>query len=522
MRRLGFLTLFLLGIGITAVAQVTTTSITTLSSAISAGCATPGGTVLVPPNYTETLAANITIPSNCTIQFQGPATIQMGAHQITFSQANNVAVTGPYPGGFFGTTNGVVFHYTGNSYPFLLGNGTTSSNDLLLANFGCDVHDAGSTALGCFDLIQVNRFKLENLGGFGSGGTHGQIFLLLDGSGSFTGDSNIVNPWSGSFGTCIKFTSTSGANNNVILGGTCPGSSGTGLDFEGASNGNTVLGYDVEGATTGVMMGGTNFGNRVSIYGQGNGTDFTLGANTSSNVVDNVGVGNAACAGALPSVSDSGTNNDVVNPCQFARAATGQVAIGEPIQTGVGLFLGAQLGLTGSNQKGMWIEPSLKGTAENDGVVSEPNIGAVTAALDIGVRSVTPVISGGAIVEWNGIRVDPAPTVTGTACSQKLFGSTSGSVCVNPAAVSGTANFTYPAGTSSGVLTSSLTTTAATTDNVTVTGMTALGHCSLTATNTSGAANTATTFVSAKAANQITVTHTATAGLKYDVICSPI
>lgn len=67
----------------------------------------------------------------------------------------------------------------------------------------------------------------------------------------------------------------------------------------------------------------------------------------------------------------------------------------------------------------------------------------------------------------------------------------------------------------------SLTTTAATTDNVTLTGMTASGHCQLTATNTSAATNVATTFVSNKTTNQITVTHTAISGMTYDVSCSP-
>ena len=65
-----------------------------------------------------------------------------------------------------------------------------------------------------------------------------------------------------------------------------------------------------------------------------------------------------------------------------------------------------------------------------------------------------------------------------------------------------------------------LTTTAAATDNVTVTGMTSSGHCSLAATNASAATNIATTYISAKAANQITVTHTATASMTYDVICT--
>jgi len=70
------------------------------------------------------------------------------------------------------------------------------------------------------------------------------------------------------------------------------------------------------------------------------------------------------------------------------------------------------------------------------------------------------------------------------------------------------------------VITASLMTTSATSDNVTVTNMTSSGHCSLTATNASAATNIATTYISAKATNQVTVTHMATSGMTYDVLCT--
>jgi hypothetical protein len=71
------------------------------------------------------------------------------------------------------------------------------------------------------------------------------------------------------------------------------------------------------------------------------------------------------------------------------------------------------------------------------------------------------------------------------------------------------------------VLVASLSTAAATTDNVTVTGATASSHCWLTATNATGATNIATTYISSKTTNQITVTHTATSGMTYDIACTP-
>jgi hypothetical protein len=71
------------------------------------------------------------------------------------------------------------------------------------------------------------------------------------------------------------------------------------------------------------------------------------------------------------------------------------------------------------------------------------------------------------------------------------------------------------------VITTSFTTTAATTDNVTVTGMTASGHCALTPTNSAAAGGIASVFISAKNTDQITVTHAATSGWTFDVLCFP-
>ena len=80
---------------------------------------------------------------------------------------------------------------------------------------------------------------------------------------------------------------------------------------------------------------------------------------------------------------------------------------------------------------------------------------------------------------------------------------------------------TFPDSTSATVMATNFTTTAAATNNVTVTGMTASGHCSLQPTNNSAAAGIASAFISAKTTNQITVTHTATAGWAFDVLCTP-
>jgi len=57
--------------------------------------------------------------------------------------------------------------------------------------------------------------------------------------------------------------------------------------------------------------------------------------------------------------------------------------------------------------------------------------------------------------------------------------------------------------------------------NVNVTGMTANGHCSVTPTNSSAAADMAAgnVYISGKSANQVTVQHSSTSGMTFDVLC---
>lgn len=80
-------------------------------------------------------------------------------------------------------------------------------------------------------------------------------------------------------------------------------------------------------------------------------------------------------------------------------------------------------------------------------------------------------------------------------------------------------------GTTTGLIvppiTTAFTTTAATSDNVVVDGMKSTGACTLQPTNSSADTLLTGTFVSAKTTDQITVTHAATAGATFDVMCTP-
>jgi hypothetical protein len=74
---------------------------------------------------------------------------------------------------------------------------------------------------------------------------------------------------------------------------------------------------------------------------------------------------------------------------------------------------------------------------------------------------------------------------------------------------------------SPGPLVASLTTTSATTDVVTVSGCTANCHVVMQPTNSAAATMCGSTYVSAKSANSITVTHPGTSGATFDIIVTP-
>jgi hypothetical protein len=211
-------------------------------------------------------------------------------------------------------------------------------------------------------------------------------------------------------------------------------------------------------------------------------------------------------------IGDAATFNSTVSVGSTA-------AIGNAPMANIGLLVyGPTPALSGTIQLGIEsaIQTTSASTIEGSAIMARADTAsaAYTQALNTGVHVATPTVGAGStITEWDGVRIDAAPKA-GTKCSIKIFGSTSGSTCVNTSAAAG--------GTASVILPASLVTTSGTSDNLTVPGMTASGHCSLTATNAAAAANITTTFISAKATNQLTVSHAARAGMNYDVMCSPI
>ena len=98
----------------------------------------------------------------------------------------------------------------------------------------------------------------------------------------------------------------------------------------------------------------------------------------------------------------------------------------------------------------------------------------------------------------------------------KYAGQSQGSMLLGPSTIVDAGS-----GTSYPVLKGNLTTTAATSDAVTITGVTSTSNCVFGESNATAATNIAATYISAVAANTVTVTHAATAGMMYNIHCTP-
>ena len=76
-------------------------------------------------------------------------------------------------------------------------------------------------------------------------------------------------------------------------------------------------------------------------------------------------------------------------------------------------------------------------------------------------------------------------------------------------------------GNQSPVASVSFTTTSKGSDEVSIQGMTASGHCAISPTNLEAAKDLTRTFISAKTENRVTITHPAVSGRTWDVLCTP-
>jgi hypothetical protein len=302
-----------------------------------AGCyaAIPGtgGTCWVVANYAETMGASLALTKNFAgFQFTGPATITMGSYQITkASSVSGAFVRGPVLGTGGSPIGTVRFVYTGSGIPFDIGDPSKDSSGDAFTDLTIDTSGASNSAsVAGFRARRLNVFEIADIV---VSCASAQTGFVADGTGTFTGDAlwRNIRPFNCSTGLQLI-----NANANSIMGGAIPGWK-IGIDIQ-SGNGNFIV-TDIENTPLGVNFANDPgvFGNRVFIYGQGNGTDFVFGTAANGNIADNIG----AYPGATVTATDSGSNNSVVNPYKYRIDKNGNVFLSGNISEGRILASGA-------------------------------------------------------------------------------------------------------------------------------------------------------------------------------------
>lgn len=482
---------------------------TTITAALT-DLPTGGGCVILPNGYTETLTANITInKSNTCIWPWGTAVINQGAFQVLISTAggsNNVSFISNFPWstGIANQNNGLSFvGYTGASCAFCVGVSGTTTEAFYMdgVHINMSAAQAGAQA---FKAIALVKFGIVRSEPYLSGTVNNQIGWLYDGDGGvaqFTGLGNIEDVWvqqgaggsTGAVGTRFQ----NGCVSIRIVGGeaTLNNAVGTvGYDVTGATtNGIYFVAPDVEQAVTGITVSASfTFAVAGSIRLDSSTTNFAnFSAAANGNKLISIGsVKTVIDAGTLNSVVTEDLNqintrfwNMVQSPTTFAIISQVAGSTGSVIS----IAAGGNTTIKSQAAGGAGLLLSNAGSLSPD---------AASTVADLGIQ-----------FPYRDLYLSPANAVA----NRMRFTMPTGT---------GQRTGTIPDGNVSLPMVASLVTTAATTDNVTIQGMTASGHCSITPTNVAAATNLTGTFISAKAANQITVTHAVVANLNYDIFCT--
>lgn len=164
-----------------------------------------GGTCMVPPNYLETLAANLTLGKNNTaLIFTGTATINQGQYQVIIPAGTvNVSVVSNFPleRHQSGTVAPVLFTgYSGSAGAFQIGGTSTNTDNIYIRGLSVDFSTAQSGAQA-ISLTRTQQYWLEGLdinacitNSFGCGSGTGMVGILIDGGGYFSGIGEINFP----------------------------------------------------------------------------------------------------------------------------------------------------------------------------------------------------------------------------------------------------------------------------------------------------------------------------------------
>jgi hypothetical protein len=240
---------------------------------------------------------------------------------------------------------------------------------------------------------------------------------------------------------------------------------------------------------------------------------------TSAIIADKTHYSGTLYAGAAPPTITSVQPQGTTGSSTWSYVATSVTQNGESLPSAVTLTNTGNATLSSTNKNSIFI--LLGYGAQSTKVYRTAGPGSPSLGLICTVTNnlISGSISSGACDDTGQAAGAAPPAVDTTGKVMSAQGTFTGSLTVAGQNVCQANGTNCPSAANLPV--GALTTTAAASDNVTVTGMTASGHCSLTATNAAAATNIATTYVSAKITNQITVTHTATAGMTYDVLCTP-
>lgn len=265
-----------------------------------------GGCVMVPPNYSETVSADLSLSkAYSAIIFTGPANVNFGSHVISVPVGtHNVCIRSWLPMGSSTNTGGVYFTYTGSSTFLTVGASSADTLAFECSNISFQLTSAGSAAIG-MKLVRTQDFVLDRLHFNGTGGAVTQQAIILDGTGNFTGG-NIYYPKITGFLKGIQGTGSgaAAANANTILGGSISSpatGSSLGIDLQAGSAGNSIVGIDVEAHSVGYNIAGTSAGNFLAVRSETNTSGCTLGASTLENEVHLID--------SSDPVTDSGTHN---------------------------------------------------------------------------------------------------------------------------------------------------------------------------------------------------------------------
>jgi hypothetical protein len=157
-----------------------------------------GGTVIVPPNYTETLSSNLSINKSIVLQFEGAATINQGTYQVIVPAGTDyVSIMTNYPVNGNTVTDPVVFSYTGSGPAFQIGGSGAAILNLYMKGLRISADNlAANTPVMAIDYTE--EFWLDGINVSSSSTSRGVIGILIDGlntgPGVFSGIGRIDFP----------------------------------------------------------------------------------------------------------------------------------------------------------------------------------------------------------------------------------------------------------------------------------------------------------------------------------------